>query len=532
MRNNDTKPGLQPRRLDWIEHDAKGRSLDLQNNHDASPAHGRAEDGPHDSLAPYDRHSASPIHRLPLEIFGNVLVEVITLREVNQPTRRLQVLAAVARRWRDVILATPRLWCRITGSMSPTEVEWVIQRSRTLPLEIEIVVKQPTWIGGERLDMAQIGRESHRWRALTLLGGTNLPDAIRQGLQGATPALEYLRLLGGCNFDPTDRIGLGEGAQFRSVELYKVGLSWDSPRLSGLVNLSIFGVEGPTTRSLVAILASCPGLRSLVLWDLELPPSTEEEDEAGLPHVDLTELTDVTLHRIPDHTFTCLMNVLPWHTCRIQRLKVDLMANVFDQSRPDFLKCIANIVIRDPPVHVRLVSGFLSITTDHRQSKDVPGGVPSFGLQIDIPSSDDLGLSLIQQLRPSFFNGARHVPTKLSVNNELLYRGQEALRTFFAIGGPGTDEIIVRESFKWRMSKVILQLATRGHAEDGREVWLCPNLRTISIPRKPTEQDAAYWTKLAEPRWVPYQGTSEDAELMEVCVDSVPVLRWSKVATS
>ncbi len=75
-------------------------------------------DGPwQDDIAP-----AAIIDQLPPEILAEILL-ISMDTDVTNPVSRLKDLATVARHWRDLILATPSLWCHINCDLTPIQAE-------------------------------------------------------------------------------------------------------------------------------------------------------------------------------------------------------------------------------------------------------------------------------------------------------------------------------------------------------------------------------------------------------------------------
>jgi len=134
-----------------------------------------------------DRQTQAPIDSLPTEIVCNILTTAIETTLPRDDAHRIHKpkLAAVCRRWRDIILNTPLLWTYI--EISP---KWLImsllkahvERSQECPLVI--VCRSVGWTSGsvtyrdEQLALNIVVATVHRWRSLTLtyycIGGTLL----------------------------------------------------------------------------------------------------------------------------------------------------------------------------------------------------------------------------------------------------------------------------------------------------------------------------------------------------------------------
>jgi len=136
------------------------------------------------------RQTQASIDSLPNEIVCKILTIVIetTLPRGDAHRIRKPKLAAVCRRWRDIILNTPLLWTYI--EISP---KWLIMSllkahvERSLECPLVIVCRSLGWTSrsitsnhDETLALDIVVATVHRWRSLTLteycIGGTLLTD--------------------------------------------------------------------------------------------------------------------------------------------------------------------------------------------------------------------------------------------------------------------------------------------------------------------------------------------------------------------
>ncbi|EEB96130.1 hypothetical protein MPER_04790 [Moniliophthora perniciosa FA553] len=107
----------------------------------------------------------SPIHRLPPEVIVQVFTEVCDKNELyKKKLPSALALSRVCGRWRDIALATPRLWSSLRipvvswdsdeGDRVASLTRLFIERSRTAPLTLELWADIPdvdliTFIGHE-----------------------------------------------------------------------------------------------------------------------------------------------------------------------------------------------------------------------------------------------------------------------------------------------------------------------------------------------------------------------------------------------
>lgn len=144
--------------------DANSRVLDLRREHNAEVASAR-----------FRENGRRHIHNLPYEIFSDILLLVRQRRAQEFPAEvilRLQPLLLVGKCWKNDVLLNPRMWTYIHHDLSPTHLQWCIQRSGGCCVEISCHTygPPPSWT---KTDASQ----SFRWRSLAAhLGSKEITD--------------------------------------------------------------------------------------------------------------------------------------------------------------------------------------------------------------------------------------------------------------------------------------------------------------------------------------------------------------------
>ncbi|KAG8918512.1 hypothetical protein FRC00_012406, partial [Tulasnella sp. 408] len=219
----------------------------------------------------HHRNPAAPIHRLPQEIFGMILANFTADRLVDEGYSLLQLLR-VGRLWYHAIVNSPRLWNGLDSTLPPKIARLIIERSKGLP----ILSFSWTTVYGykdyqaheEILEMAI--QNSTRFKSIALRVSSDDPFPIESLLEGPTPALEALTVE--VDNDQEGEGGfrefiLSEGAPLKQLALSDVSFNFDSPRLSGLVTLSLREFAIPSLPRLLQVLSLTQQLEELTLGE-------------------------------------------------------------------------------------------------------------------------------------------------------------------------------------------------------------------------------------------------------------------------
>jgi hypothetical protein len=102
------------------EADTQSRHLRLQ--HDTDTAEYRRQRDLRLAEDRFQKNVHVPLHKLPLEVFSNILVlrHIERVEGFHGPSVMawLRSVASVARYWRHVVLSTPQLWSFVSDTMS------------------------------------------------------------------------------------------------------------------------------------------------------------------------------------------------------------------------------------------------------------------------------------------------------------------------------------------------------------------------------------------------------------------------------
>jgi hypothetical protein len=91
------------------------------------------------------RAKSSPVHRLPTEILSEIFLLCLPQ---DQPGLAPVLLTTICRRWREVAVGFPKLWCMLQFQVDCNDSDWqqralfydsLLQRSRGCPLSLKIV---------------------------------------------------------------------------------------------------------------------------------------------------------------------------------------------------------------------------------------------------------------------------------------------------------------------------------------------------------------------------------------------------------
>ncbi|KAL1687696.1 hypothetical protein GGG16DRAFT_18768, partial [Schizophyllum commune] len=230
----------------------------------------------------HKRALLSPIRCLPPEIMGIIIDFAVTstfLRKRDSSLVKQHPVLQVCRRWRELAISMPRLWTNIV--LYPcADRGWTdtlalcIERSLSLPLELALRSRRPTWRATIDMQDYYIDLPDCEWKraSVSLMGAAHRWRSMRlemvlapSWLLDRTPFFSQLKALDLRRFGS----GLGENQLFRdcpvldslrleSLDVRNVQLPW-----SHLKRLEIH--TSPDNTSFVTALSQCPRLESLTL---------------------------------------------------------------------------------------------------------------------------------------------------------------------------------------------------------------------------------------------------------------------------
>lgn len=246
----------------------------------------------HSSRMKRIRNSHLAIHKLPLELFVNVLLW--TIDTIHWRIEYVHTLAQVCVYWRDTILTTAAFWPLVDVTYGLQNARTVLQRNPAGPITVSLHI--------EKDDMVEVlkltAKHSHRWRTIRV--AIECPLEALALLQCPAPKLQDL-CLWTHNIPQGNIFEIPQGATLRHVDVEIISLRWTSPQLSGLSSLQIKDLEVnvPSAHQIHTILSASPGLSRLILTDLRGKWFPEDEEPIS---------SDAELLRTPIH-LPCLETV-------------------------------------------------------------------------------------------------------------------------------------------------------------------------------------------------------------------------------
>lgn len=476
----------------------------------------------------YRANSASPVHRLPPELFTDILLASLGDYWDNQ-IPRLRELASVGRHWYDAVLATPSFWESITGRMSRVQVGWALRWSRTSKLDIRLTHRQcrSIWDQTENLEEA-----SHRWESLSVQSNHSLPKSIHRGLAKGTPMLDWLDLTcysASGNYRRVERIALGNCSHLKFLTLKNVSLPWASSNLSGLLYLRIVepGEFAPTIREVMDVLAACPDLQTLHLVAIrfkDFGSPLQPADTDGLPSVKHLRLEDVKISEIRHDVYALLLRLLPWSNCFkiwLNPHTPKLADELFDHSSVESGSLAPRILCNSFPIHVTLSERSASVMTsdmwvarnapkkaglreegnedEEGEDKDVDEAVPlGFGLAISL-CDGILFWKMLQQLRSLLEIENEETETVLHLTKP-VYAAPSIIPHWLAELHGTLSEVHLSGLYPETLKATLTDWVDPKKTISGGYTWNCPWIRVINLGKVTTAMMEEL-SAIAKPRW-------------------------------
>ncbi|KAG8896524.1 hypothetical protein FRC01_011737, partial [Tulasnella sp. 417] len=268
--------------------------------------------------------SASCIGRLPTELLQHSLnLSVAEIRQGHEPWHvyaRIAELRLVCTRWMAAIDSYPSLWTLLTNRLSPLLVSVVLQKSGTLPLDIDLSCMAHSETSPPLHYLNTAPRLAGRWRSLNIRWF--LEDREDEGLQNFlhTPAPQLKALTIDTFSGVPSRINLFDNVapNLDSITIRHAMPNWSSFVMRGLKRLLVATVMAKTRdfENIVQVLAASPNMRELQIrgW---LPKRSDllEKPRVAPKPVALDFLQSLTLRVVPSSWANVLLEVirLPRH---------------------------------------------------------------------------------------------------------------------------------------------------------------------------------------------------------------------------
>ncbi|KAG8946036.1 hypothetical protein FRC04_012155 [Tulasnella sp. 424] len=247
-----------------------------------------------------------------------LLVEVLlnALNDTEWSTEDLQRLASVCKYWREVILKTPQFWRIMDAGHGRDAWSRVLSRNSGGALDVRI------WGFDHGVNGADADRlwefanllkpESRRIRSIESQAGLSL-GYIQSFLDSSPfPLLSDIKLLVS-PAPPTPYVfDVGDGVPFQHLHLGGVVIPWDSPRLSGLETITLWGIHqnAPTISALHRILSLAPRLRRLSLFSWTNTTDFDDPSSEELPTITLPLLSSLVIKRVCNPVNSRLLSML------------------------------------------------------------------------------------------------------------------------------------------------------------------------------------------------------------------------------
>ena len=217
------------------------------------------------------RNEPAPISSLPTEIIAAIFLLV---RSSGRPDIHL---AHVCRRWREIALDHPLFWSHLDfTTVSSAGATEILARAKMTPLYLEAKVPGPLWdnnwfVSFQKELQTHVSHIYH----LRISGQPYYLNGTLKGLTSPAPTLEHLSLSGQRSFfsDRLSQVSVPDTVfdnttpKLSSLELLNCSISWKSPLLKGLKNLTIRLSIGatPSLKNWLDALEEMPQLNNLVL---------------------------------------------------------------------------------------------------------------------------------------------------------------------------------------------------------------------------------------------------------------------------
>ncbi|KIO16846.1 hypothetical protein M407DRAFT_33505 [Tulasnella calospora MUT 4182] len=244
------------------------------------------------------RNTWAPLHRLPMETFITILLQVVEDHDTNEPFQ-LHNLARVCSHWRAVLLNYPEFWKALSPQFGGHFQRWSLEKNRNSPLRIYYVPRL-SMSRDARVDFLDlVVRHAGRWQMLVFQD--TIDEYICALLRQEMPRLTdiFINNTTDSSLLPSPELFLSQGATLRYLSLTNAAVPWHSVRVQNLRALELWRITRclPSLRQLYAILSSSPQLWCLMLLDLATESMLDEEPPQG--EIYLPYLTTLAIRNVP-----------------------------------------------------------------------------------------------------------------------------------------------------------------------------------------------------------------------------------------
>lgn len=479
---------------------------------------------PWDTPSDQDCRSLQRMDRLPLELVTQTLLESIPPGE--QCTRRFE-LCIVSKRWLQLVEGIPSLWTEVSPHGTTACIKRLLDRNPTGPLDFRCIIHFEGNFGRKAAGrMSLLLAQAHRWRSIFFSG--KAAKTVFKFLVAPMPSLTRIQ------FDDRDAYNWGErivvpqlnndGPPFKVVSLNGVPIPWNSPRLSGLVELRLHRLQPsqlPSQYRLTTVLSLSPHLRHLELkgWIGSSDPILRDTKGTVVP---LSSLSSLILSSIPrplvhflvlsieapnvdrlvvhpaddeaylDRKFVTSLAALlenplrPTRNLNVSYTEGDPVAWLSDRVREDIsewnlLESVGDPMYPDPQVvEPKILIGF--------QGNDLQStaGLISQRSKDALCSFGEMFRNVEQRISDTTSS-----PTGPEMMDVTAYLSSTTLRAVPPLPNPPPNEFlstiphlrtIIGDRF-WRHTyPLVSYLSSPQTTEDGGSQWPCPELRRMTLP--------------------------------------------------
>lgn len=435
----------------------------------------------------------SSFHKLPTELLVDIFLDAIG-GPAGWTLQKLHELAKVCKRWRDIILRTPHLWCTIQSWASPKYNDRVLKRNQWGPLMVRSNFQR--WLE----EMAARSRPD-RWIALEFASYYYSPSLQRivnsaTGLQHLTIALD--------NADAkAPSIAIPNPAKLRTLHLRSFHIPWtglDSLRLESLWLEHLYTF--PTDDQISGVLRSSPCLRRLVLRNFYLDGHffyARSHEEQPFPEplesdpIDLPCLETLLMISVPSSLCHSLLWRLCIPSCKTIHLDdchsthfgeasssklPETLGRVLGTAKQIRLTCEAQVVHGNYPISIQTLDP--QVLKPHLPLR--LSGCSGLSLRAVLPRLDAWN-DLAEAIGLNRFTGTATLsldhPTVIVIGSQVDHAATPFIQRIARDMGQSIDVL------EWRTNPLpVLQYLSVPQQVAGAEAvkhWPCPKLRRIFI---------------------------------------------------
>ena len=223
----------------------------------------------------YRHNTLAPISSLPNEIIAAIFFLLRSPGTVGRPDIHLVLrVAHVCHLWREIALSHPSLWCHLNfTTVNAAGATEILSRAKMAPLYLEAKVPLRHW-DDDRFLALQKELQTHisHIHHLRISAEHFRLHTTLEGLVSPAPTLDHLSLsIETCpsrrpsQVSVPDTLFNGITPRLSSLQLCNCNISWKSPLLKGLENLTLSVSTRPSLTHWLDALDEMPQLRRLVL---------------------------------------------------------------------------------------------------------------------------------------------------------------------------------------------------------------------------------------------------------------------------